>query len=51
MFFKVGVLMNFPIFIRKRSNHQRCSVRKGVLRNFAKFREYTSARVIFLIKL
>ena len=51
MFFKVGVLMNFPIFIRKSSSHQRCSVRKGDLRNFAKFRECTSARVIFLIKL
>ena len=34
-----------------RSSHQRCSVRKGVLRNFAKFTGTHFARVSFLIKL
>ena len=34
-----------------RSNHRRCSVRKGVLRNFTKFTESTCARVSFLINL
>ena len=27
----------FPLLLRHRSSHRRCSVRKGVLRNFAKF--------------
>ena len=35
----------------ERSNHQRCSAKKGVLRNFAKFTGNTCARVSFLIKL
>ena len=51
MFFKVDVLMNFPIFTRKRTNHQRCSVRKGVLRNFAKFKGIHLYQSHFLIKL
>ena len=29
------------------SSHRRCSIRKGVLRNFAKFTEKTCARVTF----
>ena len=33
-----------------RSSHQMCSVKKGVLRNFAKFTENTCDRVSFLIK-
>ena len=41
-------------WINGRSSHRRCSVRKSVFRNFAKFRkkqENTCARVSFLIKL
>ena len=34
-----------------RNSHQRCSVRKGVLKNFAKFTGNTCARISFLIKL
>ena len=34
-----------------RSNYQGCSVKKGVLRNFAKFTENTFARASFLIKM
>ena len=34
-----------------RSNHQRCSVRKGVVKNFPKFTGNTCVRVSFLIKL
>ena len=34
-----------------RSSHQRCSVRKGVLRNFAKFSGKFLCQIIFLIKL
>ena len=34
-----------------RSMHQRCSLRKGILRNFTKFTGNTCARVSFLIKL
>ena len=34
-----------------RSSHQRCSLKKGVLRNFAKFAGKNCARVSFLIKL
>ena len=45
---RVGPFYLFNIF---RSSHWRCSVRKGVLRNFAKFTENTCARVSFLIKL
>ena len=33
-----------------RSNPQKCSVRKGALRNFAKFAGNTCVRVSFLIK-
>ena len=33
------------------SSHQRYSVKKGVLKNFAKFAEKHRARVSFLIKL
>ena len=33
-----------------RSNHQRCSVRKGVLRNFAKFRGKHLCQVLFFNK-
>ena len=36
---------------RKRSSYERCSLRIGVLRNFAKSQENTCARVPFLIKL
>ena len=36
---------------RKRSSYERCSLRIGVLRNFAKSQENTCARVSFLIKL
>ena len=43
---------NFPTFgKRNRSSHQRCSVRKGVLRNFIKFIGRHLCRVCFLIKL
>ena len=39
-------------FGRYRSSHRRCSVKKGVLQNFAQnSRENTCARVFFLIKL
>ena len=34
-----------------RSSHQRCSIKKSVLRNFTKFTGNTFARVSFLIKL
>ena len=34
-----------------RSSHRRCSVKKGVLKNFAKFTGKTCARVSLLIKL
>ena len=34
-----------------RSSHQRCSIKKGVFRNFTKFTGNTCARVSFLIKL
>ena len=34
-----------------RSNHRRCSVKKGFLRNFVKFTGKTCARVSFLLKL
>ena len=34
-----------------RNSHQKCSVGKGVLRNFANSQENTCARVPFLIKL
>ena len=37
--------------ILDRSSHQRCSVRKGVLRNFAQFPGKHRVRVSFLIKL
>ena len=39
------------VVITSGNNHQGCSVRKGVLRNFAKFTGNTWARVSFLIKL
>ena len=35
------------LFWRTRSSHQRCSLRKGVLPNFAKFTGNTCARVLF----
>ena len=38
-------------FPRFRSSQRRCSIEKGVLKNFAKFTESTCARVTFLIKL
>ena len=38
-------------FLKFRSSHQRCSVKKGVLRNFKNFQEKTCARDYFLIKL
>ena len=43
----------YPRFIvlPYRSSHRRCSVRKGVLRNFTKFTGNTCARVSFSIKL
>ena len=44
-------LSNEVVFITERSSHRRWSVRKGVLRNFAKFVGNTFARVSFLIKL
>ena len=37
--------------IISRSSHQRCSLRKGVLRNFAKFTGKHLCRSLFLIKL
>ena len=44
-----GIIFKTPAF---RSSHGRCSVRKGVLRNFGKFTgKYTCARVSFSIKL
>ena len=33
-----------------RSSHRRCSMKKGVLKNFTKFTENTCARASFLIK-
>ena len=44
VFFLVIIIL-FP------SSHRRCSVKKGVLRSFAKFKEKTCARVSFLTKL
>ena len=38
-----------PFYLQKQ--HWRCSVTKGVIRNFVKFRENTYARVSFLLKL
>ena len=41
----------FLIFTSYRSSHQRCSIRKGVFRNFVKFtKKTTCTRVSFLIK-
>ena len=34
-----------------RSSHRKCSIKEGVLKNFAKFKRNTCARVSFLIKL
>ena len=48
MYLQCYRLYNFPSF---RSNHWMCSVRKGVLRNFAKFTWNTCGKVSFLIKL
>ena len=39
-----GKVISTPL---KRSSHQRCSVKKDVLKNFAKFTENTCARVSF----
>ena len=44
---KVIHLWNFVKLMNNRSSHQRCSLRKGVLRNFAKF---TGKQLIFIIK-
>ena len=46
----------FPVYGKRnkninRSSYRRCSVKKGVLRNFANSQENTCARVSFLIKL
>ena len=42
----------FAIIIQMtiRSSHQRCSVRKGVLRNFAKFKGKDLCQVLFFNK-
>ena len=42
-----GIIFKTPAF---RSSHGRCSVRKGVLRNFENLQENTYVRVSFLIK-
>ena len=34
-----------------RSSHRKCSIKEGVVKNFAKFKRNTCARVSFLIKL
>ena len=41
----------FPWVNRSRSSHRKCSVRKGVLWNFAKFTGKQLSRSLFLIKL
>ena len=45
-----GSTPNFAYDI-DRSSHQKCSVKKGVLRNFVKFKENTCVKVSFLKKL
>ena len=45
------IISIFEKQVRLRSSYRRCSVRKGVLRDFAKFTENTSARFFFLINL
>ena len=49
------VLISIDLFICQgyhyRSSHQRCSMKKGVLRNFQNSQEDTCVRVSFLIKL
>ena len=55
--FNDNIAKYFPLFYKImfyncRSSLQRCSARKGVFRNFAKFKgKYTYARASFLIKL
>ena len=39
------------VILKYRNSHRRCSVRKGVLKNFANFTGNTCARLSFLIKL
>ena len=41
---------NNVYFPKDRSSHQRCSVRKGVVRNFTNLQKNICARVSFLIK-
>ena len=47
----VCVVCNNCLYRNGRSSHQRCSVKKDVLRNLTKFTGKQSARVSFLIKL
>ena len=44
-----AIPFKIPFYLQKQ--HRRCSVTKGVIRNFVKFRENTCARVSFLLKL
>ena len=51
-FFFMFVFQSLAIrYFENKSSHRRCSVRKGALRNFAKFTGKTCARDSFLIKM
>ena len=47
----LGIIIDNQNFSTNRSSHQRWSIKKGVLKNFAKFTGKTCATVSFLIKL
>ena len=48
VYLKVEILFTYPV--KNRSSHQSCSVRKGVLRNFAKFTEKHKRQSVFFNK-
>ena len=48
---QLELLYSKNISDKSRSSHQRCSMKKGVLRNFTKFTRKNLSRVSFLIKL
>ena len=50
-FFLTSPIIRDYHVIMSKSSHQRCSVKEGVLRNFAKFTENTCAKAPFVIKL